>query len=228
MSLAAEDQSAQWKQNNWDYDIFVSHAGEDKDFAYLLRDKFQAVGLKAFVDEADLEGGAQADVKILRAVKQAPVGLALFSKRFFEKDWPMRELKIIVGAATLLPVLYGISHEDAEAALAQSPAERPADPEAWRDFVTTVLRTTAVKNPSVGKDKLHFLQLIVYSAVGLCVSTVTIRAEDLASKVFAYNYVQRLEGAANLHATFDELKGRELAKAQEWAVQLRFLGKSMM
>lgn len=217
----------QWREDDWTYDVFVSHAGEDKEFALMLRETFKEIGLRAFVDEADLEGGAAADLRMLRAVKEAPVGLALMSKPFFRKAWPMRELGIIVGAATLLPVLYMISHEEAKEALSVSPLGNAADPDAWKEFVNGVMRTTALRNPSTGTGRLPFRQLIVFSAVGLCVSTVGSRA-NVANKVPVYKYAKRLEAAASqITKNFGKLTNDEARKARHWSSEMGIFADSL-
>jgi hypothetical protein len=76
----------QW-QSMWKNDVFISHAGEDKPFAHHLRNLFAEIGLKAFVDQDDLAEGAPADLWMLTAVKEAPIGIALFGKHFFLKEW---------------------------------------------------------------------------------------------------------------------------------------------
>jgi hypothetical protein len=158
----------------WQYDVCISHAGEDKTFAHRLRDVFHDVWLRAFVDQSELHGGDCADVRMLTAVKEAPVGLALLSEDFFRKEWPVRELKLIVGGAIFLSVLYNITHEDAKMALSSSPQAEVHDPLEWESFVKSVTWTTAIRNPSTSSDKLHFVQLVVFSAVQLCVSRLSV------------------------------------------------------
>jgi hypothetical protein len=116
-----EEAERRWCTGRWEHVVFISHAGEDKTFAHRLHDEFNKIGLSAFLDQAELVPGNQADPLMLRAVEEAPVGLALLSEHFPRKEWPIKELQIIVRQETLLPVLYNITHEGAAALLRASP-----------------------------------------------------------------------------------------------------------
>jgi hypothetical protein len=83
--FAGKEAVDRWRNRRWKYDVFISHAGEEKAFAYKLRDTFLEVRLNAFVDQADLSGGDKADLRMLKAVAETPVGLALMTKHFLQK-----------------------------------------------------------------------------------------------------------------------------------------------
>ncbi|KAK9810167.1 hypothetical protein WJX72_005990 [[Myrmecia] bisecta] len=61
------------------------------------------MGLTVFVDEDVLKPGMQADAVMREAATQARVGVAVVDNYYFGKDWPMRELRIIMGKQTCLP-----------------------------------------------------------------------------------------------------------------------------
>lgn len=213
----------------WQYDVFISHAGEDKVFAHRLRDGFNSVGLDAFVDQADLLGGADADTQMMGAVTKAPIGLALLSKEYLRKEWPLRELRLIVGEDTLLPVLYNISYEEAKKALVEGHQETEgADLQQWSTLVKKVLRTTAVEDPYRSSDKLPFVELIVFTAVGLCVSKRCPRLiEHFESNLHvtpcALKFIQRVQQASlslSSSTSFLKLNGEQKLKAQEWSSKL--------
>lgn len=212
----------QW-HSRWRNDVFISHAGEDKPFAHHLRNLFTQIGLKAFVDQDDLTGGAPADLRMLSAVKEAPIGIALFGKQFFQKEWPIRELREIVGKALLLPVLYKLTYEETQDALSKSPQADAANPEQWQTFCRTTLRTTAVKNPSTGQDDLPFLQLIVFSTLSLAVKEVAPKlAQSSPNPVFAFAFVEKLERAALcLSKRFKKLTVEQLEEALTWRTSMR-------
>jgi hypothetical protein len=218
-----------WYSHHWEYHVFISHAGEDKSFAHRLRDAFAEIGLRAFVDQSDLLGGDKADVRMLAAVEQAPVGLALLSAPFFQKKWPITELKVIVGSTELLPVLYNISHEDAVKSLCESPEASATNPGQWQEFVRSVSRTTALKNPSTGQDEAPFVQLIVYSAVNLSVSNIP---RDLAERVsnpaFALDFIGKLEVAAGLLSQkFMRLHLEQAEEAERWKWRMHFVAEDL-
>jgi hypothetical protein len=214
----------------WNYDIFVSHAGEDKAFALRLREKFKDVGLNAFVDESDLQGGDYADNHILDAVKEAPVGLALLSKHYLEKEWPIRELKAIVGKTTLLPVLYNITHEAASTTIANTPQAEAYDAREWKEFTNQVRRTAAVKNTSNSYDESPFVQLVVFSAVQLCVKLIGPRAATISSnRVWAFYFVTKVRDASlQIVNTFKRLDAEQIDKAKNWFHDMRLLAEHLL
>ena len=67
----------------WKYEVFISHAGEDKPRE--LRNSLRMIGIRAFVDHEDLQGGDHAVDIMLGSADSAPVGLAVFSPAFFRK-----------------------------------------------------------------------------------------------------------------------------------------------
>jgi hypothetical protein len=85
--------------------VFVSHAGPDKALAELVRDVLSdQLKLDVFLDKRMRPGGA-ADEAMLSAADGAHVGLALFSREFAEREWPLLELNIFVANGSLMPAL---------------------------------------------------------------------------------------------------------------------------
>jgi TIR domain len=75
------------------WDVFISHAGEDKDevarpIAELLRARDAAVWL----DESELSLGDSLRAKIDYGLANSRYGVVILSESFFQKDWPQREL----------------------------------------------------------------------------------------------------------------------------------------
>lgn len=217
-----------WKDGRWAFDVFISHAGEDKRFAFRLQEEFKRVGLRAFVDQADLFGGDSADDVMLTACREAPVGLALLSADSLRKEWPVEELKLIVAESTLLPVLYNMSYEDAKKALETSPQAGGVGPDQWREFVRTVTRTTAEKNPSTGSDELPFVQLIVFAAVRLCVKLSPLVEKHSSNPAFALAFVQRLEKASfAISKEFKKIAQEKADLAKQWHWRMHFRAEEL-
>jgi hypothetical protein len=219
-----------WRNGRWKYDVFISHAGEEKAFAHRLRETFKSVGLQAFVDQADLMGGDKADDRMLESLWEAPVGLALLSEKFLQKACPLMELRNIARHSILLPVLYNISHEDAERAFARSPQAEAAKTEEWHHFVHSVLRTTAVINLHVGQDEAPFEHLIIFSLVRLL---ATIAAPSVAqhssNKAFALRFLDKVKVAAEAVST--KLKRLCLDQAEEskkWLIEIERLAEDLV
>lgn len=101
------------------YDVFICHAGEDKDeivrpLAKLLREARVAV----WYDEFELEIGDSLRNAIDLGLSQSRFGMVVLSRAFFEKGWPQWELNGLVqrdvrqAGSLILPVWHGVSHDD--------------------------------------------------------------------------------------------------------------------
>lgn len=211
----------------WEFDIFISHGGEKKDMAFRIRRKFEDVKLKAFVDQADLPPGVKADTQMLMAVSKAPIGLALICEDYLRKPWPIRELIIIEERGTLLPVLYKIEYEKAKEALHAASPYSDLPEAKWQAFMENVVRTTALANPSTGKDEEVFVQSIVYAAVGFFISKAEAIAEQgrnnpvLAHR--AHVVLKKLETAAaslDSKTSFGKLTVDQVEEAKQWREQV--------
>jgi RNA-directed DNA polymerase len=96
-----------------DYDIFISHASEDKDA--IARPIFQAcgaLGLKAFLDEAHIGWGQNFTQKINTALGSARTVLAIVSSQSVTKEWPVIEVNTALaleasGQKKVVPLLVG-------------------------------------------------------------------------------------------------------------------------
>ena len=81
------------RASQFEYDVFISHASEDKDaFVRPLAHALQEAGLKVWYDEFALKLGDSLREAIDRGLGASQYGLVVLSHRFFSKDWPQREL----------------------------------------------------------------------------------------------------------------------------------------
>lgn len=100
------------------WDVFVSHASEDKDaFARPLAEALQAEGLKVWFDESTLRLGDSLRRSIDRGLAQSRFGIVIVSQAFLSKEWPQRELDGLVareeeGQKVVLPIWHEISASD--------------------------------------------------------------------------------------------------------------------
>lgn len=101
------------------YDVFVSHASEDKDefvrpFANYLRGK----GLTVWYDEFELQVGDSLRRSIDKGLANSTFGIVVLSEHFFKKEWPQRELdgmfarETIAGEKIILPIWHKISKNE--------------------------------------------------------------------------------------------------------------------
>jgi hypothetical protein len=127
---------AQAEGGGRDYDVFISHATEDKDdvvrpLAHALQDR----GLIVWYDEFELRIGDSLRRKIDAGIARSSFGLVVISQSFFAKGWTQYELDGLVtmavsGKQVLLPVWHGVSKDDVmqqSPTLADKVALRTAD-----------------------------------------------------------------------------------------------------
>lgn len=75
------------------YDVFVSHASEDKDeFVRDFVKCLQENGLNVWYDEFTLRVGDSLRRSIDSGLKNSRYGIVVLSEAFFNKEWPQREL----------------------------------------------------------------------------------------------------------------------------------------
>lgn len=100
------------------YDVFVSHASEDKDdfvrdFVMCLQEN----GLKVWYDELTLRVGDSLRRSIDNGLRNSRFGIVVLSESFFSKEWPQRELdglfaREVNGEKVILPIWHKISKNE--------------------------------------------------------------------------------------------------------------------
>ncbi|XP_042492309.1 disease resistance protein Roq1-like [Macadamia integrifolia] len=76
------------------YDVFISFRGEDNRNTFVghLYRALKDCGIHAFVDSKDLWKGEDIEPALLRAIKGSKLSIAVFSERYAESNWCLREL----------------------------------------------------------------------------------------------------------------------------------------
>jgi hypothetical protein len=100
------------------YDVFISHASEDKDslvrpLAMLL----EQLSVRVWYDEFSLKLGDSLSASIDKGLRDSRYGLVVLSKAFLGKRWTDYEYRSLLtrqvgGESVLLPLWYGIDTED--------------------------------------------------------------------------------------------------------------------
>jgi hypothetical protein len=104
-----------------EWDVFVSHASEDKDaIARPLADSLRAKGLRVWYDDFSLTVGDSLRKSIDQGLSASRFGVVILSTHFFEKHWPERELnglatREVDGKKVILPVWHGVGFEEVRA-----------------------------------------------------------------------------------------------------------------
>ncbi|CAN6477770.1 unnamed protein product [Victoria cruziana] len=102
------------------YDVFLSFRGEDtrKGFVGHLYKALKRREINAFMDNRGLGKGEPID-KLLKAIRQSKIVLPIFSKRYAESIWCMREIAETVdvrekgrGQVVIIPIFFDVEPED--------------------------------------------------------------------------------------------------------------------
>lgn len=123
-----------------DYDVFLSHASEDKD--EIARPIFEActkLGLKVFLDEAHIGWGQSFTQKINTALGSARTVLAIISTTSVAKEWPIVEVNTALslevnGQKKVVPLIVG------KPDLTKLPLIRGKDSMVWNGDAMAVAR----------------------------------------------------------------------------------------
>lgn len=101
-----------------DYDVFVSHASEDKEsfvapMAKLLAD----LGAKVWYDAFTLKVGDSLSKSIDRGLSSSHYGIVVLSKAFFAKPWPDYELRGLISREigrdkVILPIWHEVTRDE--------------------------------------------------------------------------------------------------------------------
>lgn len=118
LAAIAEALAEESGDDDREFDVFISHASEDKD--ELVRPLAEALsdrGVVVWYDEFELRVGDSLRRKIDAGIARSRFGIVVLSKLFFSKSWPQYELDGLVTMATsgrqvLLPLWHGVSKDE--------------------------------------------------------------------------------------------------------------------
>jgi hypothetical protein len=136
-----------------EYDVFISHASEDKDNVVTpLANALKQRGLSVWFDKFELRIGDSLRRKIDAGISHSRFGIVVLSPAFFAKGWPQYELDGLVtmavsGKQVLLPLWHGVSKDEVvrqSPSLADKVALRTADYtiEEIAEEITSVVRSS--------------------------------------------------------------------------------------
>jgi hypothetical protein len=120
-SLVHKQEQVAIAQDNGDvreFDVFISHATEDKDDVVRpLAQSLQCAGLRVWYDEFEMRIGDSLRRKIDKGLANSRFGIVVLSKAFFGKGWTNYELdglvtRAITGEQILLPIWHNISKQE--------------------------------------------------------------------------------------------------------------------
>lgn len=93
-----------------EFDVFLSHASEDKEKIRRLKDKLEHVGIKVFFDETSISWGESIVEKINHGLLKSRYFVPFLSQKFSEKGWTNKELNSAISMnidrkGRILPVI---------------------------------------------------------------------------------------------------------------------------
>jgi hypothetical protein len=96
------------------WDVFISHAFEDKDFARRLANALSKEDIKVWYDEFELHVGDSLSRSINRGLSDSTYGIVVLSHNFFAKEWTQKELGALMSRETkdknvILPIWHNIT-----------------------------------------------------------------------------------------------------------------------
>ena len=100
------------------YDVFISHASEDKaQVALPLAHFLTGHGFRVWIDEFELTVGDSLRRAIDLGLSESEFGIVILSPNFFRKGWPNKELDGLIAREegkdkVILPVWHNITKED--------------------------------------------------------------------------------------------------------------------
>jgi hypothetical protein len=113
--VAASDAAADAER---EWDVFVSHATEDKDEVVRpLAQALQSRGLSVWYDEFELRIGDSLRRKIDEGLARSRFGIVVLSHAFFSKNWPQKELDGLAarestGEQIILPLWHKLTKDE--------------------------------------------------------------------------------------------------------------------
>ena len=117
-SLHSLDAFRPAKNKEATFDVFVSHASEDKEeFVRPFVNFLKANSLTVWYDEFSLRVGDSLRRSIDHGLKNSRYGIVVLSEAFFSKEWPQRELdglfaREVNGEKVILPIWHKISKNE--------------------------------------------------------------------------------------------------------------------
>ncbi len=99
------------------WDVFISHAFEDKEYARELADALSKSGVKVWFDEFELHIGDSLSRSISHGLSESSYGIVILSRKFFQKEWTQKELGALTSRETtnkkvILPIWLNIDSEE--------------------------------------------------------------------------------------------------------------------
>lgn len=99
-----------------EYDIFISHASEDKEIVRPLANQLSNKDLDVWYDEFELDIGDSVSESLDEGLTNSEYGIVVLSEAFFDTNWSQYELNSLISRnmseeSVILPLWYNIDKE---------------------------------------------------------------------------------------------------------------------
>ncbi len=99
---------------NYEYDVFISYAVQDKMFVTELVNHLEKAQVKVWYSGQELRVGSSIEEIIKQGLNKSRYGVTILSKNYFIKDWPQREFHALWGRSDsfIIPVWHNVDMEE--------------------------------------------------------------------------------------------------------------------
>ncbi|MFA5383816.1 MAG: TIR domain-containing protein [Eubacteriales bacterium] len=121
LSVAKPPHHLYEESSHEEYDVFISHASEDKaEFADTLCKELESSGVKVWYDALSIVWGDSLRTKIDDGLKKSHFGIVILSKDYIHKGWTQYELDGLfqiemTNGKTILPIWHNITKDEVQA-----------------------------------------------------------------------------------------------------------------
>lgn len=121
LSVAKPPHHPYKESSHEEYDVFISHASEDKaEFADILCKELESSSVKVWYDALSIGWGDGLRAKIDDGLKKSKFGIVVLSKDYIRKGWTQYELDGLfqiemTNGKTILPIWHNITKDEVQA-----------------------------------------------------------------------------------------------------------------
>lgn len=119
--LGTPPQHLLYAETDEEYDVFISHASEDKEgFVDGLYQELDSRGVKVWYDTMSIKWGDSLRSKIDEGLRKSRFGIVILSNDYIRKGWTQYELdglfqREMTGGKTILPIWHKITKDEVQA-----------------------------------------------------------------------------------------------------------------
>lgn len=143
-----------------EYDVFISHAAEDKDAVVDgLAQQLEVLGVDVWYDDDQIQLGDSLTGSLDEGLGETRNGVIVLSENFIDKNWPESELKALMqrfqmNDVGIMPLRYGIPHQAVVDSypLLSDLVSREITPDTIQDRVQDIYNIVNQKPEQVEKD----------------------------------------------------------------------------